>query len=208
METTDATSGGKRERNKAENRAEILKAAREVFTELGYEGAGVRDIVRRTSLAAGTFYNYFVDKDAIFRALIYDLEERRREVRKRFPQRNRDVRETIEAGFRAYFTFVVEDIPMFEMLRRNSGVLGGFFEDPELMTSNRLTQEWLQSLIDTRDLPADTDAEYMAAVISGITWEIAVRLIRREDKDIEQPTRMASDLICGYLEPNKRAKSK
>src|ERR1700756_3535317 len=49
---------GKREQTKQQNRRAILDAARAVFSELGYETATVRDIIRRTGLAAGTFYNY------------------------------------------------------------------------------------------------------------------------------------------------------
>src|ERR1019366_10095935 len=55
----EAVLGGRREQTKAQNRATILHAAREVFAELGYDAAGVRDISRRTDLASGTFYNYF-----------------------------------------------------------------------------------------------------------------------------------------------------
>jgi len=64
---------GRREQNKAENRAALLKAARAVFAEMGYGAAGVRDIVRRTDLASGTFYNYFKDKDEIFEAVVGEL---------------------------------------------------------------------------------------------------------------------------------------
>src|SRR5205085_12006715 len=39
--------GGKRERNKAANRAAILSAAREVFADIGYGASSIRDIVRR-----------------------------------------------------------------------------------------------------------------------------------------------------------------
>ena len=52
----------------------------DVFAEQGYEATGVRDIIRRTDLASGTFYNYFPDKEAIFRALV---EETGREARRR-----------------------------------------------------------------------------------------------------------------------------
>jgi AcrR family transcriptional regulator len=61
-----SAAAGRRERTKAANRASILDAAREVFAEHGYEAASVRDIIRGTDLASGTFYNYFPDKDAIF----------------------------------------------------------------------------------------------------------------------------------------------
>ena len=59
---TGIERSGRREQSKAENRAALLKAARTVFAEMGYGAAGVRDIVRRTDLASGTFYNYFKDK--------------------------------------------------------------------------------------------------------------------------------------------------
>ena len=64
---------GRREQNKAENRAALLRAARTVFAEMGFGAAGVRDIVRRTDLASGTFYNYFKDKDEIFEAVVAEM---------------------------------------------------------------------------------------------------------------------------------------
>ncbi|HEX7945045.1 MAG TPA: helix-turn-helix domain-containing protein, partial [Phenylobacterium sp.] len=63
---------GKREQTKVQNRLAILDAAREVFGELGYEAATVRDIIRRTGLAAGTFYNYYRSKEEVFAALSDD----------------------------------------------------------------------------------------------------------------------------------------
>jgi AcrR family transcriptional regulator len=79
---TGATLRGRRERTKAANRAAILSAAREVFAELGYGAASVRHIVRRTDLAAGTFYNYFPDKEAVFRELVGEVgAEARQRVR-------------------------------------------------------------------------------------------------------------------------------
>ena len=52
-------SPGRREQSKLANRQAILDAAREVFGEIGFEAATVRDIIRRTSLSVGAFYNYY-----------------------------------------------------------------------------------------------------------------------------------------------------
>src|SRR5438270_9726948 len=81
-----AGSGGKRERTKAANRAAILDAATEVFAEVGYGATTVRDIVRRTDLATGTFYNYFPDKEAVLHAL---LDEAATEARARVREARR-----------------------------------------------------------------------------------------------------------------------
>ena len=60
---------GKREETKAQNRAVILDAARRVFAEMGFAAATVRDIIRATPLASGTFYNYFKSKEEVFQAI-------------------------------------------------------------------------------------------------------------------------------------------
>ena len=61
---------GKRDQNKRANRAAILDAARRVFLEQGYEAVTIRDVVRQTELASGTFYNYFRTKEDLLRALV------------------------------------------------------------------------------------------------------------------------------------------
>ena len=60
---------GKRERLKNANRQAILEAARAVFARTGYEATTVRDIIRETKLASGTFYNYFKSKEEVFHAI-------------------------------------------------------------------------------------------------------------------------------------------
>src|SRR6478735_9537711 len=105
----DLMLSGKRERTKAANRTAILNAARRVFSEIGYGAATVRDIVRGTDLATGTFYNYFPDKESVLVAL---LEESAGEARVRVRAARRAGR-TLEAfvheGFRAYFAYLLEN---------------------------------------------------------------------------------------------------
>src|SRR5580693_9353699 len=60
---------GKREQTKVQNRQMILEAARDVFAELGFGATTVRDIIRATPLASGTFYNYFKSKEEVFQAI-------------------------------------------------------------------------------------------------------------------------------------------
>src|SRR4029077_16288320 len=62
-------TAGRRELTKAQNRAVILDAARRVFAEMGFATATVRDIIRATPLASGTFYNYFKSKEEVFQAI-------------------------------------------------------------------------------------------------------------------------------------------
>ena len=93
----------------------------------------MRDIVRRTELASGTFYNYFPDKEAVFRAVVEAAgAEARRRVRAARRGRARPARSFVEAGYRAYFAFIVEDPATFAFLRRNLGALGAAGLEREL----------------------------------------------------------------------------
>ena len=78
---TDPASGGKREETKRANRSAILDAARSVFAEMGYEAASVRDIIRRTPLSVGAFYNYYRSKEVVYEALAADGARRQQSRR-------------------------------------------------------------------------------------------------------------------------------
>src|SRR5579872_4295174 len=69
IRTSKSLPLGKRAQTRAENRRMILEAARRVFAEKGFGPACIRDIIRATPLASGTFYNYFRSKEEVFQAL-------------------------------------------------------------------------------------------------------------------------------------------
>jgi AcrR family transcriptional regulator len=54
---------------KAENRARILQAAKDLFAGSGYEATTTRDIARAAGIATGTLFNYFPTKEQIVAAL-------------------------------------------------------------------------------------------------------------------------------------------
>lgn len=66
-------SSEKRELTKQQNRAAIEAAAWVVFCTIGMDAANIRDIVNRSGVSPGTFYNYFRTKEAIFEVLSQDL---------------------------------------------------------------------------------------------------------------------------------------
>ena len=59
-------------------RAQILDAAEELIAARGLHGASLVQIAKRAGVAVGTLYNYFVDRDAMVRAL---FEVRRASLR-------------------------------------------------------------------------------------------------------------------------------
>src|SRR6266550_7416982 len=100
---------GKREQTKVANRQAILDAAREVFGELGYETATVRDIIRRTGLAAGTFYNYYRSKEEVFAALADDGARRFGPILKGLRGHGHSFETFVELAIGAYFAFIADE---------------------------------------------------------------------------------------------------
>ncbi|HEX4672546.1 MAG TPA: TetR/AcrR family transcriptional regulator [Solirubrobacteraceae bacterium] len=189
---------GKREQTKAHNRAAIIAAAREVFAELGYDAAGVRDVIRRTDLASGTFYNYFADKEAVFRAVV---DESAQEVRRRLREA-RGGAQTLEQfvgdAYRAWFEFLVEDELMFELMQRNAGPIRALFGDPILGSGVQELLDDITAAIERGDLPPH-DADYMAGAMAGVALELGVRMAERSPADVEGAARFATELFLGGI---------
>ena len=196
--TTDSTPG-RREARKLANRAAIIAAARAVFSEMGYGSATVRDVVRRTDLASGTFYNYFSDKESLFRAV---LEEGAVEVRARVRTARRQARsleEFVAGGYREYFGFLASDPEAFELMRRNSGTIRAMFDEPIFGAGVEELTADLRGAIAVGIVP-ELDAEYMAAAMVGAALEVGVTMVKREPPDVEGATRFATSVLLGGIE--------
>ena len=115
----DLKARGKREETKASNRQAIIDAAREVFAELGYGATTVRDIIRATELASGTFYNYFKSKEEVYQALRDETALRVRPRLRAERIRARNFEEFVSGSFRTFFDFVKNDQTTFATMRRN-----------------------------------------------------------------------------------------
>jgi AcrR family transcriptional regulator len=187
---------GRRERTKAANRSAILAAAREVFSAHGYDAASVRDIVRRTDLASGTFYNYFPDKASIFRALV---EETGEEARRRVRAGRRGADGFVEGGFRAFFSFIADDPATFASLRRNLGTIREQFEDAVLPAGIGELEHDLRAAIARGELPP-VDVAYCAHAMVAVGLELGQQLVGRRPPDVEGATRFATALFAGGME--------
>jgi AcrR family transcriptional regulator len=192
---------GRREATKASNRAAILAAGREVFAELGYGASTVRDIIRRTDLASGTFYNYFPDKDAVFRAILSESATEAR-ARVRAARRGADsIEGFVGDAYRAYFEFCVEDPSTFALMRRNAGTIRGMRDDPSMLAALEELHEDLEDAMARGDLPA-VDLDYLTAAMAGVAMEVAMLMVDRDPVDVEGATTFATSLFLGSLGPH------
>ena len=196
-------AAGRRERTKLANREAILDAARAVFAERGFGAAGVVDIVRRSGLSQGTFYNYFPDKESIFRALVEESIEAIRSRLRAARQDARSVEEFVGGAYRAYFEAVAADPTMFQLMRRNAGAIRALMDDPVLAAGVDELLEDLSVAIARGELPAGLDAGYMARAMAGAGLEIAMEMFERGGDgapDVDGAARFASALFLGGIE--------
>jgi AcrR family transcriptional regulator len=190
---------GRREELKAQNRAKLLAAARKVFAEKGLGAATARDIVRETDLASGTFYNYFTDKNDVFRALIAELADKAREVvRAQRQMPGRTVEERVEGAYRAYFELVVEERELFEVLRRNAGLVGVVTDDEILEPGVRELFADLADWSAAGDLP-QLDLDYLAAAMVGTGFQVAAELLDRDPPDVDAAARFCTRVFMGGI---------
>jgi AcrR family transcriptional regulator len=190
---------GRRERTKQANREAILSAAREVFSDIGYGAATVRDIVRRTDLASGTFYNYFPDKKSVLRALVDEIAV---EARARV-KAARAAATTLEAfvadGFRAYFAFLAQDPQTVSLMRRNAGTIRTMFDEPALGAGIAELRADLDAGIAAGALPAH-DSGLMAAAMVGAAVEVGLEMVAREPVDVERCAAFVTSVFVGAFE--------
>jgi len=62
---------GLREAQKAETRARVLEAARQLFVDVGYEAATIRSIAKRAGVAPGSVFTTFASKAEVLMEIIF-----------------------------------------------------------------------------------------------------------------------------------------
>ena len=190
---------GKREQTKVANRQAILDAAREVFGELGYETATVRDIIRRTGLAAGTFYNYYRSKEEVFAALADDGARRFGPILKSLRGKGYSFETFVERAIGAYFEFIADEHKNW-VARRPAG-------EPHLHVQGE-TPEMAAVFADIRDALAEdiaqrkgpfADPDYMAAACIAIARDVGDKMLERRPIDTAGAAAFAVTMILSGL---------
>jgi AcrR family transcriptional regulator len=188
-----------RELTKERNRAAILDAARAAFATGGYGGTAVRDIVRRTDLSPGTFYNYFPDKESVFRALVEESTASIRASLRSARASARSLDDFVLGAYRAWFGAIARDPAMFELLRRNAGTVRAMLDDALLAAGVDDLLVDLDAAVARGDLPA-LDTRYMARAMGGVALEVGMEMLERSPPDVEGAARFAGALFLGGIE--------
>ena len=169
----DSLASGRRAVNRKNNRDAILDAARDVFAEIGYGGTTVRDIIRRTNLASGTFYNYFDSKEAVFNALSDEIGMELRQLLRDVRQRATSFDGFIEATFLTYFSYYAKNRENYMLTRSNRGRDGmnEVMQGPQVRAGLAELSDDIHQAIAEGVIP-QLDVEFLTASLGGVAFSI------------------------------------
>lgn len=189
LRSKKAIPAGKRAQAKAQNRRIILEAAQRVFAEKGYSASNVRDIIRATPLASGTFYNYFRCKEEVFQALCDEAAEIVQPAMREARTKAKSAEAFFLGTFCAFFRFVAQ-------ARAN-----GICNDPLLIPPSALRVSELKREIETAIaggmLPA-VNPQILASAMWGLAAGLAESL--PEWSDVEEAARSATIFMLSGLQ--------
>jgi AcrR family transcriptional regulator len=189
---------GKRERTKVANRQAILDAARAVFGELGYETATVRDIIRRTGLASGTFYNYYKSKEEVFDALADDGARRFRPILRAESDKAVDFESFLRGAIRAYFDFLEGEHESWRLKRPAGEVFPHARATPEIVAVFDEVRDAFAKVLEHDHAPA-VDLDYFTAACIAVAREVGDKMLERRPIDVEGAADFAVRMILGGL---------
>ena len=189
---------GKREQTKLQNRQIILEAARKVFAEAGYGATTVRDIIRATPLASGTFYNYFTSKEEVYQAMQDETALAIRPKLREAREKASTVEEFISATFSTFFEFILRDDVDVRTMRHNADNRRMRVDTPEVVAGFDELREDIEKGIAAGLFPP-VDADLLMAAIVGVAFEVAEHIGRRDVPDAAAAAEFATALLMGGI---------
>lgn len=98
---------GIRKAQKLATRQKVLKAARELFAEIGYEDATIRVIAERAGVSIGGVFTTFASKAEVLQHVVYDWAEEGlyQELERRLPEFEGSTAERLVEVMRVIFSF-------------------------------------------------------------------------------------------------------
>ncbi|HLK24773.1 MAG TPA: TetR/AcrR family transcriptional regulator [Caulobacteraceae bacterium] len=199
IDVLNPTLAGKREQTKAANRRAILDAARQVFAELGFELASVRDIIRRTNLSVGAFYNYFRSKEEVYEALSDDGARRFRPLLQAEGEKASDFASYIRGAITAYYRFLVDEQKMVAPIAGHALAHPHVrIETPEMKAVFDQVKASVANVLE-RERGPHVDVDYLAAACIAIAREVGDLMLERRPIDVDAAVEFAVQMILGGL---------
>ena len=178
----------------------LLDAAATEFADKGFHEASVSGITRRAGVALGTFYTYYDSKDAIFRALGYDMSAGVGRAAREALDPGMGALEVERVALRAFLAFAAEHKEIYRIIDEAE------FVDPE---SYRTHYETIGARIEERLQRGGESGEFIrglgapeAWALMGMNVFLGLRYViwaREGDPDSDEIAKRANALLASGI---------
>ena len=190
---------GVRETNKTKNRRLILEAGIRVFIDKGVAETTVRDIIRSTGLASGTFYNYFNSKEEVLVAIFDDFAK---EIGKSVRDENvqpESFEEFLRIKLTRFFKFVSSKPEIYMIMSNNHNLVNNFsINTPQIILEIDYLKEEISDYIKKGVFP-NFDVDLFALVLRPITDSLAQEMMSQKKIDINKYTEKCINFLTKGL---------
>ncbi|MFC7326768.1 TetR/AcrR family transcriptional regulator [Marinactinospora rubrisoli] len=184
-------------------RRALLDAAERVFRTVGFDRAGVSEVVAEAGASVGSLYHHFTGKADLFTALYAEFQRRQQQRTRDAAARARAAGETdptrlMNTAARAYLEGCIEERETAWLFFSGDGPPGF---DAAMRDELRAWTDRNVALFRKADEPVD---EALLMVVSGAMLVAVGEVVRRDDHDAAR--RLADDVIeiLGGLERARR----
>ena len=190
---------GTRETNKTKNRQAIIEAGIRVFIDKGVSETTVRDIIRSTGLASGTFYNYFNSKEEVLVAIFDDFAK---EIGKSVRDENvqpESFEEFLRIKLTRFFKFVSSKPEIYMIMSNNHNLVNNFsINTPQIILEIDYLKEEISDYIEKGVFP-NFDVDLFALVVRPITDSLAQEMMSQKKIDINKYTEKCINFLTKGL---------
>jgi AcrR family transcriptional regulator len=190
---------GTRETNKTKNRQAIIEAGIRVFIDKGVSETTVRDIIRSTGLASGTFYNYFNSKEEVLVAIFDDFAK---EIGKSVRDENvqpESFEEFLRIKLTRFFKFVSSKPEIYMIMSNNHNLVNNFsINTPQIILEIDYLKEEISDYIKKGVFP-NFDVDLFALVVRPITDSLAQEMMSQKKIDINKYTEKCINFLTKGL---------
>jgi len=166
---------------RAETRKALLKAARQLFLELGYEETSTPHLVRSAGLTRGALYHHFKDKKALFAAIIEQEADEVGQAIAKATENISDPSKSLLVGTEAYFDAMTAPGRAQLLLLNAPSVLG--HEAAEMATKGDGLAELREGLLAARPSLKRGELDALANILSAAFDRAALAIAKGADRD-------------------------
>lgn len=161
----------------------IIDTAKKLFAKNGYSNTSINEIIKKSKIATGTFYQYFDDKLAVYEFLLFRYQKDiRRTIGKNIATSvNRYEMEL--NGLIAFIKFICEDKLAFKIIWESMFIDPKLFKEYYQGFAKNYVARLKESLADG-EIRDDIDLETTAYALMGISNFVGLQAIILSEDDI------------------------